>query len=49
MRALFDEFCQDLEPGTYVLVAKAAIIDTSYDQIRAQLKKAFQKIRVLRR
>ena len=43
MRALSQELCPQLQNGTYILVAKKAILDTEYSQVRHQFIKALKK------
>jgi len=47
MRALFAEFCPNIQTGTYVLVAKGAILDTPYSQVREQYKRALKKSKLI--
>jgi len=43
MRALFSEYCDSVQDGTYILVAKSAILDTPFEEIRKQFTRALKK------
>jgi ribonuclease P protein component len=43
LRALFAEFCPMLNEGTYILVAKTAIGQTTYDVLKSDLKKILKR------
>ena len=44
LRAIFSELSPTLNTGTYVLVAKEAIRDTSYDNLKADMQKALKRV-----
>jgi len=47
MRALFTEYCPNLPNGTYVMVAKAAILDTPFEDIRQQFSRVLRKSKLI--
>ncbi len=44
LRALFSELSPQLVSGTYIFVAKEAIKETSYDELKADMMKAFKRV-----
>jgi len=44
LRALFMEFASEINSGTYILVAKEPIRNTSYETLKSDLKKAFKRV-----
>lgn len=44
LRAIFIELSPQLHSGTYIFVAKEAIRDTSYEQLRKDLLKAIKRV-----
>jgi len=46
MRTLFSENCDNLQNGTYVLVAKTAILDTPFEEVRKQFSRALKKTKL---
>ena len=44
LRALFSEFSLNMKSGTYVFVAKESIKDTSYEMLKADIKKALKRV-----
>lgn len=44
LRALFLEFSSQINPGTYIFVAKEAIRDISYDALKEDMKNAFKRV-----
>lgn len=44
LRALFMELSSQINPGTYIFVAKEAIRDTSADTLKSDMLKAFKKV-----
>jgi len=44
LRALFMELSQQINPGTYIFVAKEAIRDTPPDTLKSDMLRAFKKV-----
>ncbi len=44
LRALFLEFSPNITSGTYILVAKEAIRDTSYETLKQDISKALKRV-----
>ena len=44
LRAIFMELSSQIDPGTYIFVAKEAIRDTSPDTLKLNKKKALKKV-----
>ena len=44
LRALFIELSPQINPGTYIFVAKEAIRDTSPDTLKSDMLRAFKKV-----
>ncbi|RLA72655.1 MAG: ribonuclease P protein component [Epsilonproteobacteria bacterium] len=47
LRALFSEYCDQMNDGQYILVAKAAISKTSYESLKYEYKKVLKKAGVI--
>lgn len=47
MRALFSEFSPHLKEGSYVFVAKAALFEASYENLKNEFQKVFQRTKTL--
>jgi len=44
LRALFQEFSQEINSGTYIFVAKEAIRDTSAENLKKDVLKALKRV-----
>ena len=49
LRALFLEFMDRLENGTYIIVSKQEIVNTNYEDLKRDLKYTFKKLNVLQK
>ncbi|WP_457744374.1 ribonuclease P protein component [Sulfurimonas sp.] len=47
MRALFREYSNSLQDGTYVFVAKVGLFDSSYEQLANDFKKVLTRAKTL--
>lgn len=44
LRALFEEFSNQMNSGTYIFVAKEAIRNTSYEMLKTDVEKALKRV-----
>ncbi|MBA1437988.1 MAG: ribonuclease P protein component [Epsilonproteobacteria bacterium] len=47
MRALFYQFSPQLKSGTYVFVAKAAMVEKSYQQLQSDFKRVLSRAKAI--